>query len=76
MAITASDHPSTNITVAHNHFYWGHGMSIGSETSGGVSGIRIEDLSLDGPDNGIRITSNPTQGGLVEDVDLPGRLYP
>jgi polygalacturonase len=68
LEITASDHPSTNVTVAHNHFYWGHGMSIGSETSGGVSGIRIEDLSLDGPDNGIRITSNPTQGGLVEDV--------
>jgi polygalacturonase len=68
LAITAGDNPSTNITVAHNHFYWGHGMSIGSETSGGVSGIRVEDLSLDGPDNGIRITSNPAHGGLVEDV--------
>jgi polygalacturonase len=54
--------------VIHNHFYWGHGMSIGSETSGGVSGIRVDDLSLDGPDNGIRIKSNATRGGLVEDV--------
>jgi len=68
IAIKASDGPTTNITVAHNHFYWGHGISIGSETNGGVSAIRVQDLSLDGPDNGIRIKSNPTRGGLVEDV--------
>jgi polygalacturonase len=68
VAIKAGDGPTTNITIAHNHFYWGHGMSIGSETNGGVSGVRVNDLSLDGPDNGIRIKSNPTKGGLVEDV--------
>ena len=58
----------TNMTVIHNHFYWGHGMSIGSETDGGVSGIRVSDLSLDGPDNGIRIKSNGSRGGLTKDV--------
>lgn len=58
----------TNMTVSHSHFYWGHGMSIGSETNGGVSKIRIFDLSLDGPDNGIRIKSNGSRGGLVQDV--------
>jgi polygalacturonase len=58
----------TNMTVSHNHFYWGHGMSIGSETNGGVSKIRVFDLSLDGPDNGIRIKSNGSRGGLVHDV--------
>lgn len=58
----------TNMTVSHNHFYWGHGMSIGSETNGGVSGIRVFDLSLDGPDSGIRIKSMGTRGGLVHDV--------
>jgi polygalacturonase len=68
IAIKAGDGPTTNMTVIHNHFYSGHGMSIGSETSGGVSQIRVQDLSLDGPDNGIRIKSNPTRGGLVEDV--------
>jgi polygalacturonase len=56
------------MTVSHNHFYWGHGMSIGSETNGGVSKIRVFDLSLDGPDNGIRIKSNGSRGGLVHDV--------
>jgi polygalacturonase len=68
IAIKAADGRTTNMTVIHNHFYWGHGMSIGSETNGGVSGIRVQDLSLDGPDNGIRIKSNPSKGGLVEDV--------
>ena len=58
----------TNMTVSHNHFYWGHGMSIGSETQGGVSHIRVTDLSLDGPDNGIRIKSNGSRGGLTEDA--------
>ena len=58
----------TNMTVSHDHFYWGHGMSIGSETNGGVSKIRVFDLSLDGPDNGIRIKSNGSRGGLTEDV--------
>jgi polygalacturonase len=58
----------TNMTVSHNHFYWGHGMSIGSETDGGVNKIRVFDLSLDGPDNGIRIKSNGSRGGLTHDV--------
>ena len=68
VAIKAGDGPTTNVSITHNHFYYGHGMSIGSETNGGVSAIRVEDLSLDGPDNAIRIKSNPTRGGLVEDV--------
>lgn len=58
----------TNMTVSHNHFYWGHGMSIGSETYGGVSKVRVFDLTLDGTDSGIRIKSSSDRGGLVEDV--------
>ena len=56
------------MTISHNHFYWGHGMSIGSETNGGVSKIRVFDLSLDGTDAGVRIKSNGSRGGLTEDV--------
>jgi polygalacturonase len=58
----------TDMTVSHNHFYRGHGMSIGSETNGGVSRIRVFDLSIDGADNGLRIKSNAARGGLVHDV--------
>lgn len=60
--------PTTHMTIAHNHFYSGHGMSIGSETDGGASAIRVTDLSIDGADNGIRIKSNSSRGGLVHDV--------
>ena len=56
------------MTIAHNHFYTGHGMSIGSETNGGADAIRVTDLSIDGADNGIRIKSNSGKGGLVHDV--------
>ncbi len=60
--------PTKNITISHNHFYYGHGMSIGSETDGGASAIRVTDLSIEGADNGIRIKSNSSRGGLVHDV--------
>jgi len=60
--------PTANMTISHNHFYSGHGMSIGSETNGGASAIRVTDLSMDGGDNAIRIKSNSTRGGLVHDV--------
>jgi len=57
------------MTITHNHFYAGHGMSIGSETDGGASAIRVSDLSIDGADNGIRIKSNFTRGGSVHDIE-------
>jgi len=60
--------PATHMSIVHNHFYSGHGMSIGSPTEGGASAIRVADLSIDGADNGLRIKSNITRGGLVDDV--------
>ncbi|MDB4914792.1 MAG: endo-polygalacturonase/pectinesterase [Gemmatimonadetes bacterium] len=60
---------STNMTISHNHFFRGHGMSIGSETDGTASAIRVFDLSIDGADNGLRIKSNASRGGLVQDVE-------
>jgi polygalacturonase len=68
VAIKGGPGGATNMTISHDHFYWGHGMSIGSETSGGVSKIRVFDLSLDGTDAGIRIKSNGSRGGLTQDV--------
>ena len=68
IAIKGGAGPVTNMSVVHNHFFYGHGMSIGSETSAGVNHVLVEDLSLDGTESGIRIKSNITRGGLVEDV--------
>ncbi len=66
----------THLVIAHNHFEAGHGMSIGSEFTGGVSDINVYDLSIDGTNtgtsggssNGIRIKSDSSRGGLVNDV--------
>lgn len=60
--------PAAHMTITHNHFYHGHGMSIGSGTNGGVSDIHVEDLSIDGADNGLRIKSDRSRGGLVHNV--------
>ncbi len=68
IAIKGGDGPVTNMTVIHNHFYSGHGMSIGSETKAGVSALRVTDLSLDGTDAGVRIKSQQAYGGLVFDA--------
>jgi polygalacturonase len=58
-----------HITISHNHFYTGHGVSIGSETNGGAKAVRVFDLTIDGADNGLRIKSNASRGGLVEDIE-------
>jgi polygalacturonase len=68
IAIKGGSGPVTNMTVIHNHFYAGHGMSIGSETNAGVSKLRVTDLSLDGTTAGVRIKSQQAYGGLVQDI--------
>jgi polygalacturonase len=60
--------PTENVSVLHNHFYSGHGMSIGSETNGGVRRVLVDDLSMDGTTSGLRIKSNDTRGGIVSDI--------
>lgn len=60
--------PSRDITIIHNHFYQGHGLSIGSEVQSGVSDVHVDDLSLDGTTNGLRIKSDRSRGGLVSDI--------
>lgn len=60
--------PVSNMSVLHNHFYSGHGMSIGSGTYGGVDHLLVDDLTIDGADNGLRIKSDPSRGGLVHQV--------
>jgi polygalacturonase len=64
----AKDHGSSHITISHNHFLGGHGMTIGSETQGGVSAIRVTDLTIEKNNYGLTLRSNPLHGGDVHDV--------
>jgi Pectin methylesterase len=61
-------HGVSHMSVLHNHFYAGHGMSIGSGTDGGADHLLVDDLTIDGADNGLRIKSDPSRGGLVHDI--------
>lgn len=68
VAIKGGNAKTSNVTVSHSHFYRGHGMSIGSETNGGVERVFVTGLTIDGADNGLRIKSNASRGGLVTGV--------
>jgi polygalacturonase len=59
---------SENITVTDCVFLNGHGMSIGSGTSGGVRNVTIKHCVFEGTQNGIRIKSQRGRGGLVQNI--------
>ena len=64
IAIKASVH---HMSVLDNHFYSGHGMSIGSEARD-EGDILVDTLTLDHTTSGIRIKSNVQRGGVVRNV--------
>ncbi len=62
--------PLENCTVVNCTLLRGHGVSIGSEMSGGVKNITIANCVFDGTDYGIRIKSTRGRGGVIEDVRI------
>jgi len=58
----------THMSVLDDHFYNGHGMSIGSETVLGQSFLLVDGLTEEHTTSGIRIKSNVTRGGSVHDL--------
>jgi polygalacturonase len=77
IAIKGGSAASRNITIRDSHFYGTHGISIGSETTSGVSNVLVERNTLTGTDSagnaggstiGVRIKSSPAAGGTVNQV--------
>ena len=56
-----------HMSVLDNHFYSGHGMSMGSEARD-ESDILVDTLTLDHTSSGIRIKSNVQRGGTVRNI--------
>ena len=81
IAIKTNESATANVTVADSHFYGTHGISIGSETTYGVSNVLVSNDTVDGEDssgnvsgsdNGLRIKSDAAAGGLVHNVEYLG----
>jgi polygalacturonase len=77
IAIKGGSRASAHITVQGDHLYGTHGISIGSETTAGVSYVLVADDTVSGTDPwgtpsassaGIRIKSSPAAGGTVADI--------
>jgi polygalacturonase len=61
-----------DITVTDCTFLHGHGLSIGSETTGGVRNVTVKNCTFANTENGIRIKSQRGKGGLVENIFCDG----
>jgi polygalacturonase len=57
-----------NITITDCTFLHGHGVSIGSETVGGVRNMTVRNCTFEGTENGLRIKSQRGKGGVVENI--------
>jgi len=89
-AINASS-AGSNMTVENTNTYSGHGISIGSYTSGGFTNLLVNNVNMagtanDGNATGIRLKSSEDRGGLlqtityenmcVKDIHYPLQLNP
>jgi polygalacturonase len=70
--IPGHDFESEDITVTVCTFLHGHGMSIGSETAGGVRNVTVKNCTFENTENGIRIKSQRGKGGIVENIFCDG----
>lgn len=65
--------PSENILISHCEMRNGHGgVVIGSEISGGVRNVYVENCTMSSPEleRGIRIKTNSVRGGVIENFYL------
>jgi polygalacturonase len=61
--------PTENVVVRHIQGFRSHGgIVIGSDMSGDVRNIFAHDCEFDGADIGIRLKSNASRGGVVENI--------
>ncbi|MEI6587580.1 MAG: glycoside hydrolase family 28 protein [Candidatus Moraniibacteriota bacterium] len=61
--------PSENIVIKNSRMKMGHtGIAIGSEMSGGIKNIYIQNCDFSDSGQGVRIKSMPGRGGYVENI--------
>ncbi|XP_057864644.1 probable polygalacturonase isoform X2 [Cryptomeria japonica] len=62
--------PSSNIIIRRiiGESHTSSGIALGSEMSGGIKGIHVQDLYIFNTRRGLRIKTTPGRGGYVKDV--------
>ncbi len=58
----------SNVYIFENTFIKGHGMSLGSEMSGGLDNIYVWHCDTTGTINGIHIKATRKRGGFIRDI--------
>ena len=59
---------TSDVLITNCTYGYGHGVSIGSYTKGGVSNITVENCTFTNTDYGIRIKSDRDRGGVVQNI--------
>jgi rhamnogalacturonyl hydrolase YesR/polygalacturonase len=63
--------PTENVTIKGCTVYSAHGgFVVGSEMSGGVRNIRVDNCTFIGTDIGLRFKTARGRGGVVENIDI------
>ncbi|MEZ2347287.1 glycoside hydrolase family 28 protein [Terriglobus sp. RCC_193] len=60
--------PVEHVYIHDSIFRHGHGLSVGSELAGGISDVRVENVTMEHTDAGVRIKSNRTRGNDIHDL--------
>ncbi|MVN92188.1 glycoside hydrolase family 28 protein [Mucilaginibacter aquatilis] len=62
--------PTRNVQITYCDFTRGHGISIGSEMSGGVSDVLVRDCTAGALLHGMQIKGTKERGGYVKNVTV------
>jgi exo-poly-alpha-galacturonosidase len=62
--------PTKNVRITNCQFTRGHGISIGSEMSGGVSDVLVQDCKAGALLHGMQIKGTKDRGGYVKNVTV------
>jgi polygalacturonase len=60
--------PSENITISDCTIGVGGGITMGSEVSGSIRHVLVQQCTFTGTDQAARFKSQPSRGGVVEDI--------
>lgn len=62
--------PCENIIIRYCQMGKGGGITLGSETSGGIRNVTIHNITANGTENGFRLKSARTRGGVIENIRI------